>query len=280
MSQPRNDAQLALDAPQFLLPWAFESTPASPDPASWTYLSKAASADALIWLVGSRTTEPVRREVQAARENNVPLFVIRLEGADHDADTMALIDQLGTSVKWLIVPANMVREAVALSIGDEIVRTWRGKPGRARAAILEERGRWSRGYCLARWMATGITRQEALAFADDLEIGRPSEQIRPTADRPLRIVQGDVGSGKTLTGHRLFQEAIGAAISDSDAPTSDTSEASSTQRARLSRACAAVAGSRHSANWKLGLGPIQSRATSCPYDGRLRRCTSRLYATG
>jgi hypothetical protein len=148
----------------------------------------------------------------------VPLFVIRLEGVGHDADTMALIDQLGTSVKWRIVPANMVREAVALSIGDEIVRTWRGKPGRARAAILEERGRWSRGYCLARWMATGITRQEALAFADDLEIGRPSEKIRPTADPPLRIVQGDVGSGKTLTGHRLFQEAIGTAISDSDAP--------------------------------------------------------------
>jgi hypothetical protein len=98
MSQPHKDAQLALDAP-FLVPWAFESTPANPDPADWTYLSKAASADALLWLVGSCTTEPVRREVHVARENNVPLFVIRLDNATRDEDTEGLIGDLGLSVK-------------------------------------------------------------------------------------------------------------------------------------------------------------------------------------
>jgi hypothetical protein len=217
MSQPRKDARLALDAP-FLVPWAFESTPANPDRADWTYLSKAASADALLWLVGSCTTEPVRREVQVARENNVPLFVIRLENATPDPDTEALIGDLGLSVKWVTVPAGGVREAVALSIGDEIVRAWRGKPGRERAAMLEDRGRWSRAHCIARWQAVGVARQEALIFADNLDVGRPSDEVRPTPERPLRVIRGDVGSGKTLTGHRLFQEAVAAAISDPDAP--------------------------------------------------------------
>ena len=218
MAQPREDAVVALEAPQFLVPWAFEYTPASPEPADWSYLSKAAGADALIWLVGSRTTEPVRREVQAARANNVPLFVIRLADAHPDEDTQAAIGALGLSVKWLTVPLAEVREAVALSIGDQIVRAWRGKPGRQRAAILEERGRLSRGSCIARWMAAGVNRQQALAFADSLDVGRPPEEVRPSAEQPLRVVQGVVGSGKTLAGHRLFQEAVAIAISDTDAP--------------------------------------------------------------
>jgi hypothetical protein len=218
MGQPRQDAVLALEAPQFLAPWAFEFAPASPEPADWSYLTKAAAADALIWLVGSRTTEPVRREIQTAREHDVPLFVIRLEGVEADSDTSALISSLGLDVKWVTVPASEVRSAVALSFGDQIVRAWRGKPGRERSGSLEDIGRWSRARCIASWMATGMTRPEALAFADDLSVGRPPDEVRPRPEHPLCVIVGDAGSGKSLTGERLPQEAVADSIGDPDAP--------------------------------------------------------------
>lgn len=218
MKEPRAGAVNALDAPSFLAPWAFEYTPASSEPADWSYLSKVRAADVVIWLVGSRTTEPVQRELREALAHSVPLIVIRLEGADPDAATQALIDEVGLRAKWIKVVAENVRDAVALSMGDEIVRAWRSKPGRGRAAVLELRGGLSRARCIQRWRAAGLTRAEALVLADDLDVGRPPEEVRPTAEQSLRVIESDVGSGKSLCGERLLQEAIGRALGDPDAP--------------------------------------------------------------
>ncbi len=148
----------------------------------------------------------------------MPLFVIRLEGVEADSDTSALISSLGLDVTWITVPASEVRSAVALSFGDQIVRAWRGKPGRERSGSLEDIGRWSRARCIASWMATGMTRPEALAFADDLSVGRPPDEVRTRPEHPLCVIVGDAGSGKSLTGERLLQEAVADSIGDPDAP--------------------------------------------------------------
>jgi len=218
MRQPRDDAVTALDAPSFLSPWAFEYTPASSSPADWSYLSKVRDADVVIWLAGSRTSEPVQREVREALANTVSLIIIRLKDADPDRTTQDLINEVGLRAKWIEVRLEEVRNAVALSMGDEIVRAWRRKPGRGRAAVLELRGRRSRARCIQRWRASGLTRAEALTFADDVATGRPPDEIRPTAEHPLRVIESDVGSGKSLCGERLLQEAIAGALADPDAP--------------------------------------------------------------
>jgi hypothetical protein len=218
MRKPRQDAVRALDAPSFLAPWAFEYSPASSESADWSYLSKVRQADVLIWLVGSRTTGPVQREVREALTHSVPMMIIRLTDASPDATTQELIDEVGLRAKWITIPSEYVRDGVALSMGDEIVRAWRGKPGRTRAAVLELRGRLSRARCIQRWRAAGLTRAEALVLADDLDVGRPPDAVRTSAEQPLRVIESDVGSGKSLSGERLFQEAIAQALADPDAP--------------------------------------------------------------
>jgi hypothetical protein len=218
MRQPRHDAVDALSAPSFLVPWAFEYTPGSSDAVDATYLRKVREADVVIWLVGSRTTDPVVREVREAIAYGVPLVVIRLATRTSDWVTEGLIGEVGDRAKRVTVPLQDVRTAVALTMGDEIVRAWRHKPQRRRAFALEHLGRFSRARCIERWRAAGLTRAEALALADDFNVGRPSDEIRPTAEQPLRVIEADVGSGKSLCGERLLQEAIALALQDADAP--------------------------------------------------------------
>jgi hypothetical protein len=214
----RKDAVDALSAASFLAPWAFEYTPASSDPVDDTYLRKVREADVVLWLVASRTTEPVGREIREALAHGIPLIVIRIESDGEDAATAALVNEVGLRAKWVRVPLHEVRAAVALSMADEIVRAWRDKPGRGRAAVLDHRGRLSRARCIQRWRAAGLTRAEALMLADDAAIGRPPDLVRPTAEQPLRVISADVGSGKSLCGERILQEAIASALEDSDAP--------------------------------------------------------------
>ncbi len=218
MRRAREEAVAALDAPTFLVPWAFEFTPASSASADWTYIEHVRRADVVLWLVGSRTTEPVVREVREALSCDKPLLVIRLTTASPDEPTRSLLDEVGLRSKWVEVPAEGVRDAVALSLADEIVRAWRAQPGRGRAALLEQQGRLSRGRCVQRWRAAGVTRVEALRLTDEPSVGAPPEIVRPTADQPLVVIEGDVGAGKSLTAERLLQEAIAQAFTDYDAP--------------------------------------------------------------
>lgn len=55
-----------LDSPTFLVPWAFEFTPASSEPADDTYLRHVRDADIVIWLAGGEVTQPVINEVREA----------------------------------------------------------------------------------------------------------------------------------------------------------------------------------------------------------------------
>lgn len=219
MAQPRADAVAALDAAPFLSPWAFEFTPASTEALDESYLRHVREAEVTLWLVGSRSTPPVLREIREAIAHDRPVLIVRLSTATPDRSTEGLLREVGARVKWVETRPEGVRDAVALSFEDEFLRAWRSAlPARTRAALLDERGRLSRGRCIARWRAAGLSRAEALVLADDVNVGEPSDEVRPTADNPLIILSGPVGAGKSLTTERLLQEAIARALDDPDAP--------------------------------------------------------------
>jgi hypothetical protein len=217
MAEARRLATEALRTPRFITPWAFEYTPASPEPPDETYLRKVRGADCLIWLAGNHTTGPVKREVEEALAAGVPIVAVILEGP-HDKDTTSLIGSLKRKIKWVEVEVSAVGDAVAFSLSDELVRRWRANPPTNPRSTLEEAVQLSRARSIERWLAVGLTRNEALALVDDPEIGRPPDQARPSLDQPLKVVLGDMGVGKSLAGERLHQAALTTAASDPDAP--------------------------------------------------------------
>jgi hypothetical protein len=76
----------------------------------------------------------------------------------------------------------------------------------------------SRARCIARWQAAGLSREEAIALADDPLVGAPEPEYLPTPQRPLVVLVADLGAGKSLIGERLFQAALGLASENSVAP--------------------------------------------------------------
>jgi hypothetical protein len=96
---------------------------------------------------------------------------------------------------------------------EELVRT-RGATG----PDVDELWRESRARCAERWRRLGLSREEAFELTDDLLVGAPSPRARSALRRPLTIVTGEVGAGKSLLLDRLFQRAIVRAREDPEAP--------------------------------------------------------------
>jgi hypothetical protein len=67
---------------------------------------------------------------------------------------------------------------------------------------IETLERESRARCVRRWCALGLTRQEALELTDEPKVGLPALDLLPSADQPVRLIQGVLGSGKSLFGER------------------------------------------------------------------------------
>jgi hypothetical protein len=217
LKQAREEVVLAFEQFSFVSAWVFEYTPASSERVDYTYLRKVGTADLVICITGSRTTEPVRREINEALRCQRPIIVLRLAGASADEETEALIKRVNT--KWREVTVDNIREAVEVTFKDEIVRAMRRRPSYTdRKAILEEEGRLSVGRCIARWIDAGLSRREASDLANNPAVGAPSLAGQPSADEPLKIIIGGVGAGKSLVGERIFQEAVRVAAADIDAP--------------------------------------------------------------
>lgn len=208
-----------LDRAPYFQRWAFEYTPASSSAADDTYLAKVRESDIVIWLVGSTTTEPVRKEIQEALDNSRRLWVFKLPASSRSPETEALIKKIGLDVKWVSVPnPELLPELIDQTRGDEFVRAMRKKPGMGRAAHLEELSRASRARCIERWQAVGLARAEACALADDRELGDPATTLGSPIKEPICVITGDFGSGKSLVAERLLQKAIDAATKTPDSP--------------------------------------------------------------
>ena len=71
--------------------------------------------------------------------------------------------------------------------------------------------------CIMRWQAASVSHQTAEEFANDPSIGCPSPEMYPNAQKPIVLLIGPIGSGKSLAGERLHQSAIEKALTNPDA---------------------------------------------------------------
>lgn len=215
----REAAVEALTKNPTLVPWAFEYTPASSEAADVSYLAKVREADFVVWLVGDTTTPPVRDEIVEALAANKRLWAITLPAVERDELTMQLLQDVRGRAKTASANnADELRELLALTFSDEIVRALRDTPGLTRLALVEQVGRRSRARMVSRWVAVGLESAEAIAFADDPVVGAPPERLLPDADQPLSIVVGDVGAGKSVAAERALQLALLEARERASAP--------------------------------------------------------------
>jgi hypothetical protein len=83
---------------------------------------------------------------------------------------------------------------------------------------VDELWKESRARCAERWRRLGLSREEAFELADDLLVGAPGPRAHSALRRPLTIVMGEVGAGKSLLLDRLFQRAVVRLREDPVAP--------------------------------------------------------------
>ncbi|MFE4357864.1 MULTISPECIES: NACHT domain-containing protein [Streptomycetaceae] len=76
----------------------------------------------------------------------------------------------------------------------------------------------SRGRLITRWIAVGLTPEQAEGLANDDEIGVCQNFTQFHIGRKFAILTGDFGSGKTVALEREYQKAAVRAIDDPDAP--------------------------------------------------------------
>jgi hypothetical protein len=70
---------------------------------------------------------------------------------------------------------------------------------------------------VASWVATGLSKQQALRFAEDSSVGDP----KPEYEAPpgsVRLITGEIGCGKSLILERVHQKALRFSREDADAP--------------------------------------------------------------
>jgi hypothetical protein len=93
-----------------------------------------------------------------------------------------------------------------------------GPDARGRRELLLEAADTSRGRLAARWAAAGLSAAQAQALAADDTVGCPSRLGRKLPVTGLMVLEGDFGSGKSVTAERIHQAGIAAAACDDTAP--------------------------------------------------------------
>jgi hypothetical protein len=85
-------------------------------------------------------------------------------------------------------------------------------------ARLQELWRGSEARCVARWMAAGLSRDDATRLAADQGVGDPRDGLRPSENSPMIVWTAELGSGKSIAAERVHQRAIQDAATRADAP--------------------------------------------------------------
>jgi hypothetical protein len=89
---------------------------------------------------------------------------------------------------------------------------------RKRQALLLEAASASRGRLIAGWAAAGIRPKLAQFLADDDSVGSPDRVSQGVPPTGLVVLDGDFGSGKSVTAERIHASDIAIAIDDEQAP--------------------------------------------------------------
>lgn len=209
----------ALNSKTFIRPWMFENTPASSERVDDAYLKKVREADLVIWLLGSEVTDAVQREIREARTSNRRLLVFRLPASPPTERADALLREVKPYTKYLQVSAkDDLADLIDLSLADEITRAFRSDASLGREATLDLVKRASRARCVSRFQAVGVSRDAAMALADDPAVGSPRAGSTPTTEKPFVLLIGDVGAGKSLTADKVFQRHVAAFEGDPSEP--------------------------------------------------------------
>jgi hypothetical protein len=197
--------------------WAFEYTPASPDPPDKKYLRHARECDIFIWLVGDVTTNPVKNEVNEAIVAKRNMLVYPLTQT-RDMETQVLLNKAGKSAKYQEATLQDLGQKMTHAIGDMLICALRNRPSIGLIESLDEMERRSKARCVASWQALGVPTEIALEFSEDSRVGKPTVEMLPTTERPVVLITGNIGSGKSLISERLYQGWIRDFRDDCDAP--------------------------------------------------------------
>jgi len=209
----------ALDRVPYLSIWAFEFTPASPEPADTAYLRHVREANIVIWLVGAEVTDPVVAEIEEALANNRDFVVIRFGSEPMTPTCQALFDRVRTRAKYApAADVSEVPQALELAMQDIAARALVGEPRLGRVPLIEELGRASRQRCVVRWQTPGLTRAEAVDLADDPSIGEGPASVLPDGANRIIVLTGEMGAGKSLCAERHLQRALETLRQDGGAP--------------------------------------------------------------
>lgn len=206
----REETIKTLNEKPYVTLWAFEHTPGSSEQVDKGNLRHVRDSDFFIWLVTSEITTPVSNEIREAIASNRRIWVVLIEKQDKwSLETRQLIKEVSLRSKW-IDPTKLggLRKALQMTWEDEVIRTMRGIPGMGRMAHLETVANDSRARCIARWIAAGVPRNEAIQMVDDVNVGQPPTDVIPSLKRPFIILTSEFGSGKSLVAERLLQQAV------------------------------------------------------------------------
>jgi hypothetical protein len=199
------------------VPWAFEYTSASAEPADDEYLRHVREADLVIGILTKETTDPVRQEIREALKTGRDLLLFRLPG-EAAAETRALIEEIGLRVKWVrLRDIGDIELALKLALTDHVTRRLRGKPRLGLEARLHDLRRQSLARCARRFLASGLSPAEASSLSEDASVGRRNGLTSPPV-RPVTVLLGELGAGKSLLLDRWFSDSLSALSADTLSP--------------------------------------------------------------
>jgi hypothetical protein len=215
----RAEVIAAFDRASNIVPWAFESSPASSEHVVEGYLRKVREAAFVIWLAGDSTTDPVEAEIGEALAANRRLLVFVLPTQHREQRTQALLDRVREVVHYReLADTAEIGAQVRAAVADEISRALAGAPAPGAAGRLSSLWRASHARCIQKWQAAGLTSDLAIELAGDSEVGSLPGQFLPSPHRPLTVLVGEAGSGKSLACERYIQNAITVASDTAGAP--------------------------------------------------------------
>ena len=119
---------------------------------------------------------------------------------------------------WPDLPSNLVMTVPSFSTEiQDSLRDNASLTNTDRTIRLEEQDTESRARCIMRWQAAGVPMELASEFANST-VGTPELNLRPTPLKPLLLLIGEIGTGKSLVAERLFQIALTTSREDPSSP--------------------------------------------------------------
>ncbi|MXY80357.1 MAG: DUF4062 domain-containing protein [Chloroflexi bacterium] len=214
LSAERNAAREAIESITLTVPWAFESSPAEPSPASDVYLREVRASDILVLLVSNTQTAAVQAELDAAQASGTPIlaFVRSFDASEETSERRELLRWLRTKVKYRIFATlEELKDSVVGSISSEIVRGYRNYRERLKEQDL--RTLFATREDVPSLIVSDATRADKTGVASTLGELR---DWYPGIDAWIPRVLGDLDSpsgGGRVRVARLGQETAGVAVS-------------------------------------------------------------------